>query len=369
MRWTQLPEFAECPSDWEVTPLLSKANFIAGQSPPSASHNDTGEGVPFLQGNADFGRTNPKPVVYSTEPTKLCDIGDTLISVRAPVGVLNRADQVYGLGRGVGALHPNDVDSDYLFHAMSRWRLPLSRAAQGSTFDAVTGRHFRQLLACLPRNKKEQQAIAQRLDLADEAITAAEVKLTAAQRLKTALMQQLFTRGLPGKHTRFVQTKLGSIPEDWELGSLVAHCGTPACVKTGPFGAQLPPEAFSQTGIRMVNITDIGEAELAFTSEFYVLPDVFERLRDYSLIEGDVIFSRVASVGRLAAIEKTHEPLLMSSNCIRLRPGPIFNSKFLTHVFLNAESVKRRSDVERRRAADRYATILKAYAHSATAAQ
>src|ERR1051326_8060617 len=207
MRWTELPEFSTCPPDWEVVKLLSKADFIAGQSPASELYNARGDGSPFLQGNADFGRINPTPIVSCTAPTKFCDAGDTLISVRAPVGALNRADQVYGLGRGVGALHPTNIDADYLYHAMSRWRIPLLRAAQGSTFDAVTARHFRQLRCCLPISGDEQKAIAERLNLADEAITAAEAKLAAAQRLKTALMQQLFTRGIPGRHSSFHEAK------------------------------------------------------------------------------------------------------------------------------------------------------------------
>lgn len=192
-----------------------------------------------------------------------------------------------------------------------------------------------------PKKKQEQDGITNLLDTADAVIAAAEAKLAAARRLKTALMQQLFTRGIPSRHTHFQQTKVGEIPEGWELKTLAAHCGGPDCVRTGPFGAQLPLEAFANTGIRMVNITDIGEGELDLTSDFYVRPEVFDRLKDYSLVEGDVVFSRVASVGRLGLIHKEHEPLLMSSNCIRLRPRGAFNSKFLTHVFLDAESVAR----------------------------
>jgi len=196
MRWIDLPEFGSCPSDWEVVPLDQKANFVAGQSPDSSTYNERGEGVPFLQGNAEFGKPHPSPTTYCTSPTKLCSVGDTLISVRAPVGALNRADRVYGLGRGVGAVHPKRVDPDYLYFGMMRWHLPLRRAAQGSTFDAITARHFRQLRCCLPRDEEEQQEIALRLKLADDALAATEAKLKAARNLKSALMQQLFTRGI-----------------------------------------------------------------------------------------------------------------------------------------------------------------------------
>ncbi len=224
MSWTDLPEFESCPADWEVMPLLTKADFIAGQSPDSAYYNTRGEGVPFLQGCTEFGAQYPIPEVYCTEPKKFCAVGDTLISVRAPVGAINLADQVYGLGRGLGAIHATIIEPDYLYYAMTRWYLPLLRAAQGSTFDAITARHFRQLRCCVPIDEKERAAIVERLKLADEALDAAVTNLTAARRLKTALMQQLFSRGIPGRHKRFKQTKLGDVPQTWDVIKL-KKCG------------------------------------------------------------------------------------------------------------------------------------------------
>jgi type I restriction enzyme S subunit len=239
------------------------------------------------------------------------------------------------------ALLPKEgINSEYLYYLLVFIRPILERFGAGTTFPSVTRRDIRDVRVSFPM-PSEQKIIADVLVKIDDHIAVAEEKLTAARRVKTALMQQLFTRGIPGRHTRFQQTKVGEIPEDWELKTLSAHCGGPDCVRTGPFGAQLPPEAFAKIGIRMVNITDIGEGELDLTSDFYVRAEVFDRLKDYSLVEGDVVFSRVASVGRLGLIHKEHEPLLMSSNCIRLRPRGAFNSKFLTHVFLDAESVAR----------------------------
>jgi len=220
MRWTELPEFCEYPTGWEVVPLASKADFLAGQSPDSLYYNTRGDGVPFLQGNADFGAEHPLPTVFCTKPTKLCQPGDTLISVRAPVGEINRADQTYGLGRGLAAVHGTTVEPDYLFHALARWHLPLRRAAQGSTFEAITARHFRQLKCCLPMNPAERYVIADCLNLVDSALSAANTELQCAERMKTALLQELFRKGLPGRHTSFKKTKIGTLPEQWDVPPL-----------------------------------------------------------------------------------------------------------------------------------------------------
>lgn len=60
-----------------------------GQSPDSSSYNEIGEGMPFFQGNADFGKVHPKVRVWCSAPTKIAQSGDVLISVRAPIGALN----------------------------------------------------------------------------------------------------------------------------------------------------------------------------------------------------------------------------------------------------------------------------------------
>lgn len=51
----------EIPVDWECASLSSFANIIMGQSPESSACNAKGEGIPFYQGNADFGRLYPAP--------------------------------------------------------------------------------------------------------------------------------------------------------------------------------------------------------------------------------------------------------------------------------------------------------------------
>ena len=188
MRWTTLPEFENTPLDWHLSLLQKEADFVFGQSPDSEHYNEQGEGLPFLQGNADFTETFPRTAFYTRQAGKKCEPKDTLISVRAPVGELCRADQQYALGRGVAALRPLSMDSDFFFYAMNRWRKPLQQAAQGSTFDAVTGRHFSQL-QCLVPPEGEQTCIAETLKVADDLIFALEKQIRKTERVKKALLQ------------------------------------------------------------------------------------------------------------------------------------------------------------------------------------
>ncbi len=169
--------------------MSAEVEMVFGQSPDSMHYNDRGEGLPFLQGNADFTDHHPETGVFTKEAGKACKIGDTLISVRAPVGELSRADKVYALGRGIAALRPRTMDSTFFFYAMYRWRGPLLRAGQGSTFEAVTARHFAQLL-CLVPPPDEQTRIMETLSATDEYIRALEEQIRKAKVVKKSLLQR-----------------------------------------------------------------------------------------------------------------------------------------------------------------------------------
>ena len=75
-----------------------------GQSPPGDTYNDDGRGLPFFQGRADFGFRSPTNRKYCSAPSRIAEPESTLLSVRAPVGDLNRAFQRSCIGRGVASL-------------------------------------------------------------------------------------------------------------------------------------------------------------------------------------------------------------------------------------------------------------------------
>lgn len=81
------------------------AELTMGSSPPGVSYNEVGEGLPFYQGVRDFGRRYPGYRVWTTAPVRTAGPNDTLISVRAPVGSLNRSRETCCIGRGVAAAH------------------------------------------------------------------------------------------------------------------------------------------------------------------------------------------------------------------------------------------------------------------------
>lgn len=92
------------PEGWEASSVGNFFDVTMGQSPPGSTYNESGDGIPFFQGKTDFGFRYPKNRVYCTEPKRLANELDTLVSVRAPVGSVNMAKEKCILGRGVAAV-------------------------------------------------------------------------------------------------------------------------------------------------------------------------------------------------------------------------------------------------------------------------
>ena len=122
----------------EYKHLKNIAQITMGQSPKSETYNNKKEGLPFFQGNADFGEISPKVRIWCSVPKKVAHKNDILISVRAPIGALNIADTECCIGRGLAAISVRNIkDRDYIFNALKAKSEYLKNRGTGSTFKAI----------------------------------------------------------------------------------------------------------------------------------------------------------------------------------------------------------------------------------------
>ncbi|MFN9313653.1 MAG: hypothetical protein ACK5WB_07965 [Phycisphaerales bacterium] len=110
------------PEGWRVGTVGEEFNLTMGQSPPGSTYNEDGLGVPFYQGRTDFGFRFPTRRVHCTAPTRFAEAGDTLVSVRAPVGDINMADERCAAGRGVAAVRHKSGATSYTYAMMGALR-------------------------------------------------------------------------------------------------------------------------------------------------------------------------------------------------------------------------------------------------------
>ena len=139
-------ELGEIPEGWEVKALGDCFNVAMGQSPPGSTYNEEGEGLPFFQGNADFGFRYPEQSRYCTAPTRIASADDTLVSVRAPVGAINMAWEECCIGRGVAALRHNSGSASFAYYYMRVLQEEIRQYEHtGTVFGAITKRQFEAL--------------------------------------------------------------------------------------------------------------------------------------------------------------------------------------------------------------------------------
>ena len=179
-----------------------------GQSPESSSYNETGDGIPFFQGNADFGERYPITRVWCNAPTKIATAGDILISVRAPIGALNYAKEECCIGRGLAALTPDTskVSPEFIYWLLTGKNTELNSKGTGSTFKAI-GRKVLEETMVPDVGFEQQHAYAMNLERVYAIIQIRKQQLKTLDDLIKARFVEMF--GDPIRNEKGFKTKLG----------------------------------------------------------------------------------------------------------------------------------------------------------------
>ena len=180
------------PIEWDTKSLNEIAEIEMGSSPKSKYYNHNGEGLPFYQGNNEFGERYPNTKVWCNQPVKTANKNDILISVRAPVGDLNITPKKCCIGRGLASITTKNIDKNYLFYHLKERKNYLIRISAGSTYDSINSSQLKNLNLKIPP-LKEQQKVAEILMELDNKINSNRKQKHQLQRIKKGLMQDLLT--------------------------------------------------------------------------------------------------------------------------------------------------------------------------------
>ena len=178
---------------WIETTLDGIADVIMGQSPDGKSYNQEGNGLPFMQGSAEFGEHNPVPEKWCSDPKKIAEAGDLLLSVRAPVGDTNFADQRIAVGRGLSIIRANKESLTEFIRLVIQLNVAELIASSGSgMFASITGRNLKEFKINLPP-LPEQKRIVDLISSVDSYIEALHQQLESAKRSRNAVLHALLT--------------------------------------------------------------------------------------------------------------------------------------------------------------------------------
>jgi type I restriction enzyme S subunit len=105
------------------------------------------------------------------------------------------------------------------------------------------------------------------------------------------------------------------VPTDWKEVRL----GDISNVKTGPFGSALHASDYVVEGTPIITVEHLGEFRLQGENAPLVGKKDVARLSSYVLRHGDLVFSRVGSIGRFGYVEEAQDGWLFSGRLLRLR--------------------------------------------------
>lgn len=138
------------PAGFEVNNISEFADIILGNSPESEHYNENGDGLPFFQGSKNFGLRYPEIERYCTKRKKVAKQDDVLISIRAPVGDINRAPEECVVGRGVTALRMQEHANEFLYHLLKANKQNWEKYKSGTTFNSINKTDIQEFPVALP---------------------------------------------------------------------------------------------------------------------------------------------------------------------------------------------------------------------------
>lgn len=305
--------------------LSDVAELVMGQSPPSTSYNDVGDGLPFYQGKTDFGATYPTPRIYCSEPKKLAQEGDILMSVRAPVGATNLCRSKSCIGRGIAAIRAQGIDRDFLYFYLKKIETYIDSLGSGAIFKAIN----KSQLAELPINDAgislpEQKKIAHILSTIQRAIEAQERITQTTTELKKALMHKLFTEGLRGEPQKL--TEIGPVPESWEVVPLFDVCR----FQSGGTPSKQKPE-FWQGTIPWVSPKDMKRPRLNDVSD-HISQEALESGSKLAPAGSVFVVVRGMILAKTVPVALAEVPMAINQDMKAIVPGPRLRSDFLLYA-------------------------------------
>lgn len=148
----------EADPGWKRGKLGDEMNITMGQSPPGHTYNEEKQGIVFFQGRAEFDFRFPQTRLYCTDPKRLAKKGDTLVSVRAPVGDINMAYEDCCIGRGLAAVRHKGDCTSYTFYKTRSLKDDFdSFEQQGTVFGSIGKDDFNNIVTRIPSAEVVQE--------------------------------------------------------------------------------------------------------------------------------------------------------------------------------------------------------------------
>lgn len=315
------------PADWKIKRIEDYAEVKKGKLPKTLYTIPTEDSIPYLlidglnEGEPLYTDDANLPMIDENDTVVVADGSRSGLPIRGVSGALGSTLLRFRSKEG--------FDPDFLYYILESLYPYTNTATIGGAVPHLDKRLLAQFELATPR-QEERKKIGFVISITDELIEHTEGQLKAARRLKTGLMQQLFTKGIPGRHKRLKKTKVGLIPEDWNLGRVkelldgIEAGSSPQC--------DSEPAKDGQWGILKVSAISWEEFK---ENENKALPPNIEPNMSARVKIGDILVSRANTtelVGAAQIVRELSSLLLLSDKTWRLLPKEGIIKEWLVHA-------------------------------------
>lgn len=287
-----------------------------GQSPDSSSYNENAEGLPFFQGNADFGEIHPTVRIWCNAPTKIVEPGTLLISVRAPIGALNFASERSCIGRGLAGISAkNGVELKYIYYCLKGKHSELNAKGTGSTFKAISKSALGETaVKIIPQ--AEQIEVIQVLDRVSDIIAARKKQIAELDNLVKARFVEMF--GDPIRNNRnYRQIPLEQL---CDVGS----------------SKRIFEKEYVDKGIPFYRTKEVVELSKGneISTELFITKERFEEIRNkYGVPQkNDLLISAVGTIGVIWIVDGESDFYFKDGNLLRIASSSKFDSVYMKYL-------------------------------------
>jgi type I restriction enzyme S subunit len=274
--------------------------------------------------------------------------GDTLFAKITPCTENGKGCHARGLANGVGfgstEFHvlraKKGTDPRLVFHLAQssdvRWKA--AAVMDGSAGQQRVPADFFKICRIAPDILDNQDAKCDLFDAVDAAIDATRGVIEQTRRLKTAVLQDLLTRGLPGRHSEFREVKgLGQVPRAWKptrLKRLTTRItdGVHASVKT------------VDDGVPFLYVSCVRDGRVLWDHAARITQKTYAEIsRGREPVAGGVLYTAVGSYGHAAVLDDDRA-FSFQRHIAYLVPDPSKLDPHFLALWLNSERGRRQAD-------------------------
>ena len=288
-----------------------------GTTPTTLGYAHSDSGIPFLRvqnifgGEVNFAEDTLfiGPDTHAALRRSQIQTGDVLVTIAGTIGrtgVVPPGAPAMNCNQAVAIVRPTDqIERTYLRHWLE------SQDARGQMLGStVTGTisnlsltQLGELRVPLP-SLAEQRRIAAILDQADALRAKRREALAQLDSLTQSIFDEMFGDPLLN-------------PKCWPVGSLGSMSSK---FSDGPFGSNLKSEHYTEQGVRIVRLQNIGVGEFVDKDRAYISQVHFQKLAKHQCRPGDILVATMGDPNLRACILPEWLPMALNkADCVQIR--------------------------------------------------